>query len=156
MRPTFATIRTGCLIGAVLLVTAIIGGCARTDDDSGAGAGPAGTNPNVTVKRTGGIAGVNDTYTLDSSGRLTHTNKAGASTTANLSTGQRAQVVQLVADSRLAAEAQRQVDATNCRDAFDYIVTVDKYTVSYTDCPSDPDQPVAAKALVAMIMGAVT
>jgi hypothetical protein len=137
-------------IGALLLIATFVSACAQNDDGTGS-PNPGSTMPNIVINKTGGIAGINDTYTVDSSGLVTHTNRAGATTTATLSAGQRTQLIQLAADSRLAAEAQHQASATNCRDAFNYVVRVGALTVAYTDCPSDPDQPVAAKALVSMV-----
>jgi len=141
------------VIGALLLLAAVLASCAKTDDGIG-GSGSTGTLPTIVIKRTGGIAGFNDTYTVDNTGVVTHTNKAGASTTATLSADQIGQLIHMAADPRLTTEAKRQPSPTNCSDAFNYVVTVGTHTISYTDCPSDADQPVATQALVDMVTSA--
>lgn len=108
--------------------------------------------PEITVKRTGGFAGVSDTVRLDPQGVWAVTDRAGTRTTGLLEEDQAAEIRALAADPRLAAEAGRAQGSTRCRDAFHYAVTVGTMAVGYIGCPADPDQPDACIALVERLL----
>lgn len=104
--------------------------------------------------RTGGFAGVQDTLVVQPDGRWRRTQRTAPAVSGQLTAPQQEQLRRLAADPRLAAEAARTPPPTGCRDAFSYTVTVAGTTVSYVDCPADPDQPVAAAELVRLLTGA--
>jgi hypothetical protein len=131
----------------------ILAGCAK-DGTTTTNPTPTLTAlPTLTVKRTGGIAGVNDTWTIQPTGEWTHTDKTGASTHGVLTSQQLTQLGQLAAAAALAGEANRSPVNTQCRDAFNYEVMVATYKVLYVDCPADGNLPTAAKAVVTFVTG---
>jgi hypothetical protein len=140
-----------CLVGLVGT------SCATTSTPPGdvpsegvAASGSGAALPAITLRRTGGIAGVSDTVTVDPGGAWTATDKAGRRRTGRLTADQIAQVRALAVDPRLAAEARRSPGPSRCQDAFQYAVTAGATTVTYVDCPSD-ERPPAAEALVAAL-----
>jgi hypothetical protein len=102
----------------------------------------------VRVHKTGGLAGVDDTLSVDPQGVWMRTARNASPRSGRLSAEQSARLRALSADPRLTAEAQRAATPTNCRDAFHYTVAVGLLTITYSDCPTDPDRPVAAVAIV--------
>jgi hypothetical protein len=149
--------------GAVLAVVAALGltGCAGSPSGSVPGSTPAATTrpratvlPPITVRRSGGLAGVTDVVTVDPQGAWVATDKTGHRRTGRLTVDQMAAVSARAADPRLAAEADRSAGPTRCADAFTYDVTVATLRVTYTDCPSDSGLPEATIALVAQVRSA--
>ncbi|HZM76107.1 MAG TPA: hypothetical protein VFC19_10290 [Candidatus Limnocylindrales bacterium] len=107
---------------------------------------PATVNLTITIRKTGGIAGVNDTLVVDAKGNWTRTTKSGTKT-GQLTPEQLAQAAKLATDPRLIAEAQTPQPSTNCADAFVYAVSIGTATVTYSDCGSGSSPP-ATTALV--------
>ncbi|HCT79128.1 MAG TPA: hypothetical protein DGT23_21740 [Micromonosporaceae bacterium] len=103
----------------------------------------------VTVTRTGGIAGIQDTIKVDASGKWTRQDRGG-----RLTIEQVTQLQRLATDPRLVAEAAATRPPTNCADAFDYTVTAGPLTVRYSDCPSDALPPAAAE-LVSFVVKSI-
>ena len=101
----------------------------------------------ITIRKSGGIAGVNDTIVVDAQGHWTRTSKSGTTKTGQLTPEQLAQAAKLATDPRLVAEAQTPQSTTNCADAFIYAVSIGPATVSYSDCGSGSPPP-ATTALV--------
>ncbi len=88
---------------------------------------PAPPFQSVTVVKTGGFAGVNETIKVTSSGAVNGTKKLTA-TDLN-------QLRALVAAPAFAAEAKRSPHAgPDCRDGFEYRVTSGPIQASGTDC----------------------
>ena len=108
----------------------------------------------VVVARTGGFAGVMDTITVSGDGSWTH--PTALTVNGKLEPAEVAKLQKLATDPRLAAEAAATGAPTMCNDAFDYTVTAGPVTVSFTDCPSDPVQPVVAKQIVEFVQDAVS
>jgi hypothetical protein len=108
----------------------------------------------VVVVRTGGFAGVMDTITVSGDGSWTHPTSVTAS--GKLEPAQVTQLQQLATDPRLAAEAATTAAPTKCNDAFDYTVTAGAVTITFTECPSDTFQPVAAMQIVDFVEDAVS
>jgi hypothetical protein len=103
------------------------------------------TNLSITIRKSGGIAGVNETLVVDAQGNWTRTTKAGATTSGKLTADQLAQAAKLATDPRLIAEAQTPQSPTNCADAFLYTVTIGPATVSFSDCGSGSPPPAATE-----------
>ncbi|HEX6681729.1 MAG TPA: hypothetical protein VF062_03000 [Candidatus Limnocylindrales bacterium] len=99
----------------------------------------------VTITKTGGIAGVNDTLTIDPQGSYTRTSRTGKRT-GRLTPDQLATLATLATDPRLLAEATTPQSPSNCADAFQYTVQVGPTAVRYTDCGAET--PPATAALV--------
>jgi hypothetical protein len=118
---------------------------------TGSGPVPAAHFTHITLVRSGGIAGVKDQVDINRDGSWTATDKAGRQKTGTLTADQLDQVAAAAADPKLATEATRQQKPTACRDAFSFLLTVDALKVPYVDCPSDGEQPEAAKKVVSVV-----
>jgi hypothetical protein len=142
------TVRTAALI--LVLAT----GCTTpagepTPSDSPANPATAaspGTPPSaavpisVTIRKSGGIAGINDTLVVDAQGNWTRTTRSG-NKSGKLTPQQLAQAAKLATDPRLVTEAQTPRSTTNCADAISYAVTIQSATVSFSDCGSGTPPP---------------
>lgn len=142
---------------------AVIAGLLTVAACSSRGSGPAapgpppGTSagagsPRITVQRTGGLAGVQETVVVAPDGAWTASGGAGAGRGGRLTAAQLAGIRTLAADPRLAGEAARTPERTRCSDAFEYVLTVGSERVGYADCPADADRPAASMALVGRVL----
>lgn len=113
--------------------------------------GPAPTTARVVLTRSGGIAGVGDTITVEPRGAWTVINRSGKRRTGSLTVAQRSQLRQLTNDPRLADEALKPPGGTDCRDVFTYTLSTGAYRVTFTDCSTDSDRPAAALAIVELL-----
>ncbi|MEV0001250.1 hypothetical protein AB0H28_03040 [Micromonospora sp. NPDC050980] len=138
---------------AALLVP--LAGCAGTDP-------PARVDPTatalpgveVTLVKSGGIAGLTDTITVEPDGHWTRTDRAGNSKEGQLTGSDLRRLRQLTADPRLTAEAAVTVPATMCADAFNYQLTVGSTTSAYVDCPPQATPPPATAEVVDLLTDA--
>lgn len=132
------------IVGLLLLT-----GCSA---DPSADPSPSGSaeGKTVSVHKTGGIAGVDETLTVDAKGAWTQTTRTGT-TSGQLTDIQVKALQELASDPRLQTEARRSTPATNCADAFNYTVRIDSVEIQYVDCPGDADLPLATMALVAYL-----
>jgi hypothetical protein len=128
------TVRVG-LIAVLAAVPLLLAACG-----SGSGAGSGGTtpadppSPAVTVVRTGGFAGVNETLTVAPDGSWLYTDHRRNLTQAGtLTPAQRAQLRAAATDPALAA-AFREPAGGGCADGFQYAVTVGDLSGSFDDC----------------------
>ena len=139
---------------ALLLLLVALVGCARHSDPPSSPSSPSSPAGDVTVvvHRTGGIAGFDDTVTVEPDGRWTATSRRASARSGQLTDAQRDQLRTLAADPRLEREAGTGPGKTKCADAFNYTVTVGSRRVAYTDCPTDPGPPPAASAIAALVM----
>ncbi|NES16709.1 MULTISPECIES: protealysin inhibitor emfourin [Micromonospora] len=127
-----------------------LAGCAQ----SGAPAadGPPATLPaRVVLTKSGGIAGLADTVTVQTDGHWTKVDRSGASHAGRLTTTDLDRLRQLTTDPRLPAEATATTPATMCADAFTYQLTVGDTTTGYVDCPSQATAPAATGAVVELL-----
>ncbi|GHJ44681.1 hypothetical protein Cs7R123_20230 [Catellatospora sp. TT07R-123] len=150
-------------VTAVAAVLAFGAGCAGAAEP-GTGNTPESTTQSpdgrvagvtVTVEKTGGIAGVNERVSVERDGSWVKVGNSGKQASGTLTADQLSQLQTLTADPELAKEAARSPQPSNCRDAFNYKVTVDRagqQTVSaYTDCPSDKDLPAATQKVALLV-----
>jgi hypothetical protein len=138
-----------CINGGLTVVALVVmSACASTSSPGTGTSSPTSGLPHLTVHRSGGIAGVSDTLTVEPSGAWSATDKAGHQRHGQLTAGQIGTLTPLTTDPRLAAEATRATGRSQCADAFNYTVAVANLQIAYTDCPADPDQPTATMALV--------
>lgn len=150
-------------IGVIVVGVVLSAACQATGSDQPSG-GPAPSGSSVvqgpvpaahytriTLVRAGGIAGFRDRVEVDRSGAWTATDKAGKQKTGTLTADQLDALVAAAADPALSKEATREQKPTQCADAFSFVLTIDEFSVSYVDCPSDADPPVAAKKVVGVL-----
>lgn len=117
---------------------------------------PAPAQPRVVVSRSGGIAGVADTITVEPAGQWTRTGRIGERRSGLLIDDQRTRLSGLAADPRLIVESAASRAPTKCRDAFSYALEVGSIHVDYVDCPSDPDRPEVAMSIVDLLTEATS
>ncbi|MEV4417078.1 protealysin inhibitor emfourin [Catellatospora sp. NPDC049609] len=172
VEPTMTALRTAAFAALLLLVTACApGGTASGDPSASAAASPSSapaspspaTSPemseaSVAVVRSGGIAGVNDTFIVEPSGKWTATDRSGAAKSGQLNAQQRHELQRLAHEPKLAEESNRQRGRSKCNDAFTYTVTVSDASgqkmVGFSDCPSDENLPQTAMAIAVLVTGA--
>lgn len=141
-------------IGVITLAAVLLAGCGKSEPPppgSVSGPAPAAHFAHITLVRAGGIAGVQDKVDINRDGSWTATDKAGKQKMGRLSEDQLDQLVTAAADSKLSNEATRQQKPTACRDAYSFVLTVDTLSVAYVDCPTDGEQPDAAKKVVSVV-----
>ena len=100
----------------------------------------------VSVSRTGGIAGIKETITVDATGKWTKAGNSG-----RLTVEQSQQLQQLAANPNLVREAGETRAQTKCADAFNYTVTAGSVTVQYVDGPTDGPPPAVASQIVSLV-----
>jgi hypothetical protein len=108
----------------------------------------------VVVERTGGIAGLQDTITVQPDGHWSRGSKRGSPGTGQLTADQRDRLRALATSPKLRDEATRKRStAFVCSDAFLYTVTVGSLKVSYEDCGGG-NTPETASQIVSLVMSA--
>jgi hypothetical protein len=123
-------------------------------------ASPTGGTPGalpgpVTVRRGGGIAGLQDTVVVAPDGAWRRTSTGGRGTgSGRLAADDLAKLRALVADPRLAGEGGRTPDPGRCADGFDYSVAVGATTVRYLECGQASTRPAVASAVVRLVLAA--
>ena len=120
---------------------------------SGATRAP-GSPPRVTVRRTGGFVGVEQTLVVRPDGVWAWggADQGGAPRSGRLTAAQRAELARLAARPALAAEARQKPGPPQCADGFNYLLTVGSLTVSWVDC--DPVTPPTAVAITDLLAAA--
>jgi len=116
---------------------------------------PAGVRvEGVTLVRSGGIAGLADTIEVRQDGRWWRGDRRGTTRrTGRLTAAQAARLQKLVADPRLAAEADRsQTGTTGCRDAFSYLLVARHQLIRYTQCPGEGKAPEVTMQIAAFLL----
>ncbi|MCI4063048.1 hypothetical protein MRQ36_10850 [Micromonospora sp. R77] len=152
MRPTPAVVATA----AALLIA--LTGCATTDATPSApiAASSTATAVRVVLTKSGGIAGLRDTVTVEPDGRWTVADKTGATRSGQLSPTDLDTLRRLTTDPKLAAEPTDTAAPTNCADAFTYQLTAGSHTTGYVDCPTDPDRPPTTAAVADLLTRATS
>jgi hypothetical protein len=107
----------------------------------------------VTITRTGGIAGVMQQVVITPDGRWVYTDRrTGQTRQGQLTDGQRAEIARLTADPALIREARGAGGGTAaCNDAFAYTVAVGELTVRYDQCPGAGDRPTTERLVAAVL-----
>jgi hypothetical protein len=117
------------------------------------GAPPAApaSPPRITVRRTGGFVGVEQTLVVRPDGGWAWggADAGGAPRSGKLTAPQRAELDRLSGLPALAAEAKRKTGPPQCADGFDYTLAVGSLTVSWVDC--DPVAPPTAVAITDLL-----
>ncbi|NJC68589.1 hypothetical protein HC031_02450 [Planosporangium thailandense] len=115
---------------------------------------PAAPDTRVVVVRSGGLAGIRDTITVEPQGQWTRVDSAGNQHTGRLTDDDRNRLRALVGAPGLRAEAGAAATTTRCRDAYLYSLTVGSTHVSYADCPGDANRPQSAASIVGLLLKA--
>ena len=131
-----------------VLAVLVLAGCGAQDG----GAAPTRTPPPetsaaapVTVTRTGGLAGVNQSIALSPDGSWVYTDgRRNQTERGTLTDAQRAQVLQLLASPAFAqALSGRATTTAVCNDGFEYTISYGSARFAFTDC-GQADAPVEA------------
>jgi hypothetical protein len=135
------------VLGGVLVVTGLLAGCATPTNSAGgapatspSAAPPSATTPaatgllSVSLTRSGGIAGVNQSIVIGADGTWTYTDKrSGATSSGQFTPAQVVQLAQLASDPRVAQEVLMSSDTT-CNDAFHYTLAVGTQSATFEEC----------------------
>ena len=146
----------------VVLMVVAVAGCAQpsaggagssaSSTGSGApGSTTAGTMPlSVTITRTGGFAGVNQSIEISADGTWLYQDRRQAKNqNGRLSPDQLEQLRRLVTDPAFAAQLGRPTPTdVVCNDAFEYMVGVGGKSVAFSDCGDSPPAVAAAISIV--------
>ncbi|MFI9641618.1 hypothetical protein ACIG87_16390 [Micromonospora sp. NPDC051925] len=104
----------------------------------------------VTLTRFGGFAGSRDTVTVEPDGRWTTTNRAGTSRTGRITTADLDRLRTLVGPATRSGDGGPPDG--RCADTYIYQLTVGAHSVDWTDCPTGPQPPAAAKELATLLL----
>lgn len=142
MNVMWKTPRTGVLV-ALLAVAGLLAGCGGVTVNeppaAPSSAAPVTTMPpagpmTITLTRTGGIAGVQETVVIDAAGNWTYTDKRkGQSQKGTFTPAQLAQLAQFAADPQLRDQVRGGATSV-CNDAFNYLLTIGGQTYRFDDC----------------------
>jgi hypothetical protein len=138
-------------IGLLLLAPAA---CGAAPSERGSTSGP--TDVRVVVVRSGGIAGGSDTITVQPQGQWTRVDDSGRQRSGRLTDDERTRLRALAGDPGLSAEASRPTTPSNCRDGFNYALTVGSTRVGYVDCAGEEFRPETAVSIVYLLTKATS
>jgi hypothetical protein len=132
--------------------TGLIPSTPRLAPSTATGTPPAPDSPRIGVRRTGGIAGVEQALAVQPDGAWSWAgaDQGGGPRRGWLTEAQRAELARLAALPALAGEARRKPGPPQCADGFDYLLSVGSLTVAWVDCaPVRPPTAVAITDLLA-------
>lgn len=113
----------------------------------------AGEFNGAVVTRTGGIIGLMQQLVIAPDGGWVYTDeRSGASQQGKLTSAQRQQLLGVLANPALAAEAAKG-STGGCADAFSYTIAVENLTIQYEQC-EDPSQRPVTEQLLALLVDA--
>jgi hypothetical protein len=120
---------------------------------------PATGTARVVVRRTGGIAGVQQTLIVQPNGEWAYTsNRAGQSggkqLTGKLTADQMSQLQAQLRDPDLATEARNRPGPGHCNDGFNYVVSVGDISIAWQSCMSSNEPKTATE--IARLLSAWT
>lgn len=137
---------------ALVLLLLVLAGC--TDSTSPSVPTSPTTEPAlppVVLTTSGGFTGIQQTASVQPDGSWISRDNHGGRRTGKLSGPERVRLRTLASDPRLADEARRTHAPNPCRDAFTYRLIVGTRQIDFTDCPTAPDRPEAALAIVELL-----
>jgi hypothetical protein len=92
----------------------------------------------VRLSRTGGLAGVNQSITIDRDGSWSYGSKGGPAQTGSLDQTQLAALRDLVVAPAFLTELRQVETDANCADGFNYAITVGSDSAAWEDCGAAP------------------
>jgi hypothetical protein len=121
---------------------------------TGAPSAAPGSPPRITVRRTGGFVGVEQTLVVRPDGVWAWggADAGGAPSGGRLTAAQRSELARLAKLPALAAEARKKPGPPQCADGYNYKLTVGSLAVSWVDC--DPVTPPTAVAITDLLAAA--
>jgi hypothetical protein len=123
-----------------MLVVLALAGCGAPAGPAPVGGVSAAHPYPLTIQRTGGIAGVNESITVRSDGGWSYTAARGKpAAQGTLTADVLDQVTQTVSNPAFAADV-RGGKAGQCADAFSYAVSIGPETSTFEEC-GGPDRP---------------
>jgi hypothetical protein len=138
-------------IALVMLVTVggLVAGCAGVGSPDETSVTPPAVP--ISITRTGGIAGVNQTIQIGTDGTWTYTdNRKNQRETGTLGADQRLQVLRFVTDPAFAAQLSKAAKPdSGCADGFHYTISTGGESSSFEDCGTD-DRPTVKAAIAAI------
>jgi hypothetical protein len=115
--------------------------------------GGTGNFDGMVVTRSGGIAGIMQQLVIAPDGGWVYTDeRSGSTEQGTLTTAQRSQLIGLLTNPALAAEATK-AGTGGCADAFNYTVALVNMTFDYDQC-GDPSQRPLTEQLLTLLTGA--
>jgi hypothetical protein len=119
----------------------------NTPAPPGAGSGKLAL-AKLSVTRTGGMAGVQQTVQISPDGSWVYTNKrSNGLDRGQLSTSQQQQLARLISDPGLMREARMSPAPGDCADAYHDLLTVGEATIQYDQCSASGSRPVTEQLL---------
>jgi hypothetical protein len=89
----------------------------------------------VTISRTGGIAGVQQTIVIAADGSWTYTDgRDGSTQQGKLTTAQREDIDRLAGDPAIVAESRAKASTARCSDGFIYTIGLGEISTRYEQC----------------------
>lgn len=125
------------------------GGPGTTGTPTGSASPSAGASQ-VSITRTGGLAGVNQTIVITVDGNWTYTdNRTGATQQGTITDVQRQQLLVQVADPGFAAQLLYTPISSTCADSFHYTVNFGGQSYSIDECDY-PNRPAVAAVIATL------
>ncbi len=113
---------------------------------------PSPTGVILQYQRAGGIAGLDETWVIEASGRVTHTGR-GAGTDGQLTPDQVAQLIGALRAANPATLAASYIPKNTCCDRFTHTLTItlEGVTKTVTTLDAAPDEPPALTNLMSTL-----
>lgn len=141
------------IIGLLILIG--LAGCASLVQPGASPlASPISTGVILQYQRVGGIGGFDETWTIEATGRVTHTGQ-GPGTDRQLTPDQVAQLIGALRAANLADLKPSYIPANTCCDRFTHTLTItlDGQTRTVTTLDAAPDEPAALTAVLTTLSG---
>ena len=133
-----------------LVLVLAIAGCGAPAGPAPVGGASAAHPYPLTITRTGGFAGVNESITLASDGGWSYTSAKGKpAAQGTLAPADLAQVTQTVSNPAFGADVRAHKTGGTCADGFTYSVSIGPETSTFEEC-GGTDRPLFS-ALVTML-----
>jgi hypothetical protein len=110
-----------------------------------------GLGKRIVLEKSGGIAGVQETLTVEPDGSWTRTGRKGGDQSGKLTADQVSALRVLLNNAgSLTGPANQKTTDVKCADAFTYKLTVGTESANFADCPNN-SAPSAAGQIIAML-----
>jgi hypothetical protein len=140
----------------LMLLAGLVAACGQTSGATGGGAGNPPTTPPslpavpLTITRTGGFAGVNQTLEIAADGSWVYTDRRQNRTErGSLTSAQQLALLRLIADPGFAEQLRTKRTSGVCNDTFRYVIKAGDVSASFDDCGGQ-NQPAVTAVLKAV------